>query len=87
MPVWDLSLVLRALLSPHFEPLHANELKVLSFKTALLACEKLVVDMQVLSVNSACIKFGMNYCMVRIIPRAWLYTQSAQGTGYNTLGI
>lgn len=36
VPVWDLSLVLSSLSGPPFKPLHATELKVLSFKTPLL---------------------------------------------------
>ncbi|KAL0147128.1 hypothetical protein M9458_057652, partial [Cirrhinus mrigala] len=36
VPVWDLSLVLSSLAEPPFEPLLSAELKVLSFKTALL---------------------------------------------------
>lgn len=46
--VWSLSLVLSALSEPPFEPLHSAELKVLSFKTALLlalACGKRVGDL------------------------------------------
>lgn len=63
MPVWDLSLGLRPLSSPPFEQLYASELKVLSFKTALLltlACGLRVGDMQALSVDGACMEFGTN---------------------------
>ncbi len=37
MPVWDLSLVLRALSEPPFEPAESSDMKVLSFKTAVSA--------------------------------------------------
>lgn len=72
MPVWDLSLVLRALSDPPFEPAGSSDIKVLSFKTALLlalACGKRVGDLHALSVNSACMQFGPNDCMVRLVPR------------------
>ncbi|KAL0188183.1 hypothetical protein M9458_015282, partial [Cirrhinus mrigala] len=72
MPVWDLSLVLRALSGPPFEPAESSDMKVLSFKTALLlalACGKRVGDLHALSVSSACMQFGPNDCMVRPTPR------------------
>lgn len=70
--VWSLSLVLSALSKPPFEPLHSAELKVLSFKTALLlalACGKRVGDLHALSMNTACMEFGKNDCIVRLQPR------------------
>lgn len=72
MPVWDLSLVLSALSDPPFEPAESSDLKVLSFKTALLlalACGKRVGDLHALSVNSACMQFGPDDCMVRLLPK------------------
>ncbi|KAL0146542.1 hypothetical protein M9458_058173 [Cirrhinus mrigala] len=72
MPVWDLSLVLRALSGPPFEPAESSDMKVLSFKTALLlalACGNRVGDLHALSVSSACMQFGPNDCMVRLTPR------------------
>jgi hypothetical protein len=72
MPVWDLSLVLSALSDPPFEPAESSDIKVLSFKTALLlalACGKRVGDLQALSVNSACMQFGPGDCMVRLLPK------------------
>lgn len=84
MPVWDLSLVLDALSGPPFEPLHTAELKVLSFKMALLlalACGKRVGDLQALSANDACLEFGQNDCMVRLQPR-WGYVPKVLSTSY-----
>ncbi|KAL0146452.1 hypothetical protein M9458_058244, partial [Cirrhinus mrigala] len=72
VPVWDLSLVLSALAEPPFEPLLSAELKVLSFKTALLlalACGKRVGDLHALSTNTACMEFGKDDCMVRLQPK------------------
>ncbi|KAL0149886.1 hypothetical protein M9458_054817, partial [Cirrhinus mrigala] len=72
MPVWDLSLVLRALSGPPFEPAESSDMKVLFFKTALLltlACGKRVGDLHALSVSSPCMQFGPNDCMVRLTPR------------------
>lgn len=72
MPVWDLALVLRALSDTPFEPAESIELKVLSFKTALLlalACGKRVGDLHALSVSNACMQFGPDDCMVRLTPR------------------
>ncbi|XDV15096.1 hypothetical protein PO909_015236 [Leuciscus waleckii] len=72
MPVWDLLLVLSALFDPPFEPAESSDLKVLSVKTALLlalACGKRVGDLPALSVNSECMQFGPDDCMVRLIPR------------------
>ncbi len=71
-PVWDLSLVFSALSEPPFEPLLSAELKVLSFKTALLlalACGKGVGDLHALSTNTAFMEFSKDDCMVRLQPR------------------
>lgn len=72
MPVRDLSLVLSAQPNPPLEPAEMTGLRVLSFKTALpltLACGKRVWDLQALAVNSACLQFGPNDCMVRLTSR------------------
>ncbi len=45
---------------------------MLSFKTALLlalACGKRVGDLHALSMNTACMEFGKNDCIVRLQPR------------------
>lgn len=72
MLVWDLSLVLSALPNPLLEPAETSDLRVLLFKMALLlafTCRKQVGDLQTLSVNIACMQFGPNYCIVRLMPR------------------
>ncbi len=56
MPVWDLSIVLRALKGPPFEPLQTAGLRVTTLKTALLlalASVKRVGDLQALSVSAS----------------------------------
>ncbi|KAI2646588.1 Transposon Ty3-G Gag-Pol polyprotein [Labeo rohita] len=61
VPSWDLSVALRDLRGPPFEPLVSVELKFLSLKTALLtalASIKRVGDLQAFSVNEACLEFG-----------------------------
>lgn len=64
--------MLSALSEPPFELLLSAELKVLSFKTALLitlACGKRVDDLYALSTSAACMEFGKGDCMVRLQPR------------------
>lgn len=72
VPTWDLSMVLRSLKSPPFEPLQSANIHSLSFKTALLwALEsiKLVGDLQALSVSPSCLEFGPNDSKVVLKPR------------------
>ncbi len=72
VPPWDLPTVLRALAGPPFEPLQSSSLRVLSLKTALLlalASVKWVGDLQDLSVNPVCLKFGPNDSKVVLKPR------------------
>ena len=55
-----------------FEPLHAVELKYLSFKTAFLlamASVKRVGDLHALSVSATCLEFGPNDSKVIFKPR------------------
>lgn len=57
---------------PPFEPLHATELKALSFKMALLialVCGKSVGDLHALASDTICIEFGKGDCIVRLTPR------------------
>lgn len=68
---WDLPVVLDALSRPPFEPLQQAELKMLSFKTALLLAlvsAKRVGDIQALSVNPACMQFLMGDSKVLLKP-------------------
>ncbi|KAI2648082.1 ORF V: Enzymatic polyprotein [Labeo rohita] len=72
VPSWDLSVALRGLRGPPFEPLVSVELKFLSLKTALLtalASIKRVGDLQAFSVNEACLEFGPADSHVVLRPR------------------
>ncbi|KAI2645877.1 Tyrosine recombinase slr0733 [Labeo rohita] len=72
IPSWDLSVALRGLRGPPFEPLGSVELKFLSLKTALLtalASIKRVGDLQAFSVNEACLEFGPADSHVILRPR------------------
>ncbi|KAL0149660.1 hypothetical protein M9458_055035, partial [Cirrhinus mrigala] len=72
VPSWDLSVALRGLRGPPFEPLVSVELKFLSLKTALLtalASIKRVGDLQAFSVNEACLEFGPTDSHVVLRPR------------------
>ncbi len=60
-PSWDLSVVLKGLLVPPFEPLESAHVTILSLKVTLLlalASFKRVGDLQALSVNESCTEFG-----------------------------
>ena len=72
VPSWDLTLVLKALQSPPFEPLLTVELNILSIKTALLialASFKRVGDLQAFSVDESCLEFGPGLSHVVLRPR------------------
>ena len=72
VPAWDLSLVLRALKGPPFEPLGSTDLKSLSLKTALLlalASVKRVGDLHALSISASCLEFGPNDSKVLLKPK------------------
>ena len=72
VPAWDLSLVLRALKGPPFEPLQSADPKSLSLKTALLlalASVKRIGDLQALSTSASCLEFGPNDSKVILRPR------------------
>ncbi len=71
VPNCDLSIVLRALKGPPFEPLQTAGLRVMTLKTALLlalAFVKRVSDLQALSVSASCLEFGPNDCKVVLQP-------------------
>ncbi|XP_076128603.1 uncharacterized protein LOC143109685 [Alosa pseudoharengus] len=60
-PTWDLTVVLRALTEPPFEPLQSVDTKTLSLKTALLvalASAKRVSEIHALSVHPSCLRFS-----------------------------
>ncbi|XP_048057412.1 zinc finger protein 271-like [Megalobrama amblycephala] len=72
VPPWDLSLVLRALKGPPFEPLCLAGLRPLTLKSALLlalASVKRVGNLQALSASTACLEFWPNDSMVVLKPR------------------
>ncbi|KAI2647369.1 Tyrosine recombinase slr0733 [Labeo rohita] len=72
VPSWDLSVALRGLRGPPFEPLVSVELKFLSLKTALLTALtsiKRVGDLQAFSVNEACLEFRPADSHVVLRPR------------------
>ncbi len=72
LPSWDLSLVLRALITAPFEPLQSVELKFLSMKTLLLtalASIKRVGDLQAFSVDDSCLQFGPADSSATLRPR------------------
>ncbi len=72
VPPWDLPTVLKGLERPPFEPLQSTSLRALSFKSALLlalASVKRVGDLQALSINLACLKFGPIDSKVVLKPR------------------
>ncbi len=60
-PSWDLSVVLKDLLGPLFEPLESAPLRTLTLKVTLLlalASFKRVGDLQALSVSASCTEFA-----------------------------
>lgn len=72
VPAWDLSTVLRVLWGSPFEQLKSTDLQSLSLKTALLlvlVSVKRVGDLQALSVDPSCLKFGHNDNKVVLRPR------------------
>ncbi len=72
VPTWDLSIVIRALWGPPFEPLQSAYLRPLMLKATLLlalASVKRVGDLYALSVSASCLKFWPNNCRVVLKPR------------------
>ncbi len=60
-PSWDLSVVLKGLLEPPFEPLESAPVRILTLKVTLLlalASFKRVGDLQALSVSESCTEFA-----------------------------
>lgn len=81
---WDLSVVLDALSHPPFEPLQQVELKMLSFKTALLlalASAKRVSDIHALSVNPTCMQFSRGDSRVLLTPNPAFVPKVLNPTG------
>lgn len=81
VPSWDLAVVLSTLQRAPFEPLLSVELKFLSLKTVLLmalASVKGARDLQVFSVDKACLEFGPVNSHVILRPSAWIRAQRSQ---------
>nr|XP_055049505.1 uncharacterized protein LOC129434990 [Misgurnus anguillicaudatus] len=72
IPPWDLSMVLKALQSPPFEPLQSASLKLLSMKALTLlalASVKRIGDLHAFSVDDSCLQFGPSVSSVTLRPR------------------
>ncbi len=71
-PSWDLSVVLKGLLGPHFEPLESASARILTLKVTLLlelASFKRVGYMQTLSVSESCTDFVPGLVKAFLRPR------------------
>ncbi|KAL2077870.1 hypothetical protein ACEWY4_027374 [Coilia grayii] len=71
-PTWDLTLVLKAMTGPPFEPIQSIPIRLLSIKTALLlalASAKRVGEVHAMSSHPSCINFADNDMMVTLLPR------------------
>ncbi len=61
-PSWDLSVVLKGLLEPPFEPLESAPVRILTLEVTLLlalASFKHVGDLQALSIGESCTEFDL----------------------------
>ncbi len=71
-PSWDLSVVLKGLLEPPFEPLESAPVRILTLKVTLLlalASLKRVGDLQALSVSKSCTEFAPGLVKAFLRPR------------------
>ncbi len=71
-PSWDLSVVLKGLLEPPFEPLESAPVRILALKVTLLlalASFKHVGDLQALSVSESCTEFAPGLVKAFLRPR------------------
>ncbi|XP_053351317.1 uncharacterized protein LOC128520900 [Clarias gariepinus] len=87
VPSWDLLLVLEALCGPPFEPVESIDMKILSYKTALLlalASAKRVGDLHALSVHPSCTQFAANGLKVTLQPNA-AYVPKIVSTDYSSM--
>ncbi len=69
-PSWDLSVVLKGLLEPPFEPLESGPMRILTLKVTFLlalASFKHVGDLQALSVSESCTEFAL--CLIKAFLR------------------
>ncbi len=91
IPSWDLSVVLKGLLEPPFEPLESAPLRILTLKFTLLlalASFKRVGDLQTLSVSESCTEFAPGYvpevlstsfCSQVVVLQAFSASPSSEG--------
>ncbi len=89
VPSWDLVVVLEAMCEPPFEPLEALDLRMLSYKTALLlalASAKRVGDLHALSVHPTCVQFALDGSRVVLRPNA-AYTPKVLSGAYSALSF
>ncbi len=71
-PSWDLSVVLKGLLEPPFEPLESAPVRTLTLKVTVLlalASFKRVGDLQALSVSESCTEFAPGLVKTFLRPR------------------
>lgn len=89
VPSWDLITVLEAMCEHPFEPLESADLRMLSYKTALLlalASAKRVGDLHALSVHPSCIQFTPDGSKVVLRPNA-AYTPKVLSGAFNALSF
>ncbi len=87
VPSWDLVVVLEAMCEPPFEPLEALDLRILSYKTALLlalALSKHVGDLNALPVHPTCIHFALDGPRVVLRP---IYKPKVLSGEYSALSV
>ena len=78
-PSWDLTLVLKGLCEPPFEPMATLDDRVLSLKTVLLVAlttSKRVSDIHALSVDQDCMQFSADGKSVRLKPNLRFVTKN-----------
>ncbi len=91
---WDLSVVLKGLLEPSFEPLKSAPVMILTLKVTLLlalASFKHVGDLQALSVNESCTEFAPGLVKACLRPRPGyvpkVLSSSFRSTGGSAAGF
>lgn len=89
VPSWDLPAVLEALCGPPFEPMESVDIKLVSYKTALLlalASAKRVSDIHALSVHPSCTQFAPDGAKVVLLPNA-AYLPKVMPRSYQSMAI
>ena len=85
VPIWDLCLVLNVLFEDPFEVMESVDLKILSYKTALLMTYD-IRDLHALSVHSSCIKFALGDSKVTLRPNM-IFTPKVMTMSYRSLAF